>query len=113
MRDPTSGTADCFNNYFGNPNNANGFLHKTSGVVDGYQYVGPFTYCQENINIQQTVRKAPSPAATSLGFISLGYLEAYHMNGENIAYNIAAPPGTNTISRELKCYGDGIFTWST
>ncbi len=42
VRDPTSGTFDCFNNYFAVPNGFS-FEHKTSGVVDASQNMATYT----------------------------------------------------------------------
>ena len=93
VRDPTSGTFDCFNNYFAQPSNFQ-FEHKVSGVVTASQEMAPYTYCEENINVYNTV-SAGNLASDSdyIGFISLGYLETYgHMIGLNIAYNLENPP---------------------
>jgi ABC-type phosphate transport system substrate-binding protein len=93
VRDPTSGTFDCFNNYFAVPNNFQ-FEHKTNGTVDASQEMASYTYCQENINIYNTVSAGNLGSSSDyIGFISLGYLETYgHMIGLNIAYNMANPP---------------------
>jgi ABC-type phosphate transport system substrate-binding protein len=95
VRDPTSGTFDCFNNYFAVPNNYQ-FEHKTNGVVDNSQEMAPYTYCEENLNIFNTVSNGNLASGTDyIGFISLGYLETYgHMIGLNIAYNMANPPAS-------------------
>jgi ABC-type phosphate transport system substrate-binding protein len=93
VRDPTSGTFDCFNNYFAVPNNFQ-FEHKTNGTVDNSQQMATYTYCQENINIYNTVSAGTLASSSDyVGFISLGYLNTYgHMIGLNIAYNVANLP---------------------
>jgi len=93
VRDPTSGTFDCFNNYFAVPNNFQ-FQHKTNGTVDNSQQMATYTYCQENINIYNTVSAGNLGSSSDyIGFISLGYLNTYgHMIGLNIAYNVANLP---------------------
>ena len=98
VRDPTSGTFDCFNNYFAVPNNFQ-FEHKTNGTVDNSQEMATYTYCEENINIYNTVSAGTLASASDyIGFISLGYLSTYgHMIGLNIAYNVANLP-SSTIS---------------
>jgi ABC-type phosphate transport system substrate-binding protein len=104
VRDPTSGTYDCFNNYFAVPNNYQ-FEHKTNSVVDGAENLGPYTYCQENINIYNTV-SAGSLATSSdyIGFISLGYLQTYgHMIGVSIEFN------TSNVPNSYIAYQGGTF----
>jgi ABC-type phosphate transport system substrate-binding protein len=98
VRDPTSGTFDCFNNYFAVPNNFQ-FEHKTSGVVDRSQEMAPYSYCKENLDVYNTVSEGNLGSLSDyIGFISLGYLEFYgHMIGLNIAYNMENPP-KSTIS---------------
>jgi ABC-type phosphate transport system substrate-binding protein len=93
VRDPTSGTFDCFNNYFAKPNN---FNFEAGSPVSGSQQMAPYTYCEANINIYNTVSAGSLASDTDyIGFISLGYLQTYgHMIGLNIAYNIASPPSS-------------------
>jgi ABC-type phosphate transport system substrate-binding protein len=112
VRDPTSGTFDCFNNYFAVPNNFQ-FEHKTSGVVDNSQEMAPYTYCQENINIYNTVSAGNLQSGTDyIGFISLGYLETYgHMIGLNIAYNLANPP--TSVVKYVTPYNWGPYVTPT
>ena len=51
VRDPTSGTFDCFNNYFAVPNGYQ-FEHKTSGTMQMHQKTWHHTHIDtENINI--------------------------------------------------------------
>ena len=59
--------------------------------------MAPYTYCQENINIYNTVSAGNPTTGDYIGFISLGYLQTYGDNGANmiglnIAYNTAAAP---------------------
>jgi ABC-type phosphate transport system substrate-binding protein len=95
VRDPTSGTFDCFNNYFAVPNNLQ-FEYKVNGTVVGSENMAPYTYCEENINIYNTVSAGNLGSASDyIGFISLGYLSTYgHMIGLNIAYNDVNPPAS-------------------
>src|SRR5208282_5345109 len=109
VRDPTSGTFDCFNNYFAVPNGYQ-FEHKTSGVVDGALEMAPYTYCEQNINIYNTVKAGNPTTGDYIGFISLGYLQSYGDNGANmiglnIAYNIASPPSGSTTPCVIHYYG--------
>ena len=92
VMDPTSGTFDCFNNYFAVPNGFQ-FEHNANGTVDGSQNMAPYTYCQEDINMYNTIG-----GPNYIGFISLGYFQVYgHMIGLNVSYNIANLP-SSTIS---------------
>jgi hypothetical protein len=118
VRDPTSGTFDCFNNYFAAPNGYT-FEHKTSGIADGSEEMAPFTYCQQNINVYETVSAGNPTTGDYIGFISLGYLQTYggpqpgssafptgtKLIGINIAFNMAAPPSGQTVSPIIKYYG--------
>ena len=119
VRDPTSGTFDCFNNYFAVPNGYQ-FEHKTSSVVDASENMAPYTYCEANINIEETVAAGNTAAGTDyIGFISLGYLESYSnvMSGLNIAFNTNnnGNAGTNTYITyygPASTVGDQTYTWS-
>ncbi len=90
VRDPTSGTFDCFNNYFAVPNGYQ-FEHKTNSIVDASQNMAAYTYCEANIDIYNTVH-----AGTNyIGFISLGYLQVYGgMIGISVSYNTASLPSS-------------------
>ncbi len=115
VRDPTSGTYDCFNNYFGAPNGYT-FEHKTGGIADGALDMAPYTYCQENINVYNTVKAGNPTNGDYIGFISLGYLQTYGDNGANmiglnIAYNTAAAPQGSTTSPVIHYYGT-TNTWA-
>jgi len=112
VRDPTSGTFDCFNNYFAVPNNFQ-FEHKTSGVVTGSQEMAPYTYCEENIDIYNTVSAGNLGSSSDyIGFISLGYLETYgHMIGLNVAYNLENPP--KSIISYIQPYSWGPYVVPT
>ena len=79
VRDPTSGTFDCFNKYFVVPNGYQ-FENKTVtsqsfgvSTVVGTQEMAPFTYCEQNIDIVNSV----STGTNYVGFISLGFLQSY------------------------------------
>lgn len=95
VRDPASGTFDCFNNYFAVPNGWQ-FEHKTAGSVDGSENMAPYTFCQENINVYNAVSQGNTAGGTdAIGFISLGYYQTYgNMIGINIAYNMANVPSS-------------------
>ncbi len=121
VRDPTSGTFDCFNNYFAVPNGYS-FEHKTSGSVDASAEMAPYTYDQENIGIFDTVKAGNPTSGDYIGFISLGYLNTYGGNGANmiginIAYNTAATPSGGTNGSPLIAYygtsGTYAFVGST
>ena len=125
VRDPTSGTFDCFNNYFAAPNGysfENKAITSTSfnqTTVVGTQEMAPFTYDQENSNIFNTV----STGTNYIGFISVGYLlsdggpqnpitSATKMIGLNIAYNMASAPSGKTTSPIITYYGSsGTFAF--
>jgi ABC-type phosphate transport system substrate-binding protein len=99
VRDPTSGTFDCFNNYFAKPNGMD-FQHKdASGNADASKNMAGYTYCQENLDVYNKVSVGDTSQGTDyIGFISLGYYQTYgNMFGLNIAFNIANPPAS-TIS---------------
>jgi hypothetical protein len=120
VRDPTSGTFDCFDNYFAVPNGYQ-FEHKGYTVaspnqktVDGTIEMAPFTICTENQDIFNTV----SAGTDYIGFISLGYLisqggpqdpttSATKMIGINIAYNMASTPSGKTGSPVITYFGTG------
>ena len=123
-RDPSSGTFDCFDNYFIAPNGyqfENKAVTSTSNgqsTVVGSQEMAAFTYCQENADIQSTI--TASSANNYIAFISLGYLiqAGNSMIGLNIAYNTQIPPTvvggpttTNpaqTTSSVITYYGTGL-----
>ncbi len=129
VRDATSGTYDCFNNYFAKPNGYN-FEH-TSQVnttdtpnnvaittVDGSLEMPTYTYDQENINVFNSVSTGNLAGSSDyIGFLSLGYLVSYGANGANlrglnVAYNMQSLPynGTTgakqpTVSPLISYYG--------
>jgi len=106
VRDPTSGTFDCFNNYFAVPNNFQ-FEYKVNGTVANSQEMAPYTYCQENINIYNTVSAGNLGSGSDyVGFISLGYLSTYgHMIGLNIAFNNVSPPNSYIAYKQPYVWG--------
>lgn len=107
VRDPTSGTFDCFNNYFAAPNGYSFEYKNSAGTVVGSENMAPYTYCEENINVFDTVSQGNTAAGTdAIGFISLGYYETYgSMIGLNIAFNMASPPSGQTASPLIHYYG--------
>ena len=72
VRDSTSGTFDCFNNYFAVPNGYQ-FEFKVSGTASDAQEMAPYNFCQENLDVYTAVHNG----ANQIGFISLGYLQSY------------------------------------
>ncbi|MGA2523469.1 MAG: hypothetical protein ABSF65_04865 [Candidatus Bathyarchaeia archaeon] len=117
-RDPTSGTFDCFNNYFAVPNGyqfENKAVTSTSNgqsTVVGSQEMAAFTYCEENANIQSTI--TASSANNYIAFISLGYLTnaGTSMIGIPIAYTTNTTP-TTSGSPLIHYYGTAISATST
>ncbi len=104
-RDPTSGTFDCFDNYFAIPNNYQ-FEYKSGSpsTVQGSQEMAAFTYEETNGEVQTQIATGGD---NQIGFISLGYLLSYSttMIGLNIAFNMAPPPSGQTTSPLIKYYG--------
>ena len=130
VRDPTSGTFDCFNNYFAVPNGyqfENKAVTSTSNgqkTVVGTQEMAPFTYCEANGDIISTVENGVyGNAGTTgggdyIGFCSLGYALSNPHTGTaagdgviplNIAFNMASPPATQTPDTNGK-YSGGSST---
>lgn len=92
VRDPTSGTMDCFNTYFASPNGFT-FVHKTSGTADGSENMATYTYEQTNYQEWQAV----DTTSGSVGFLSLGYLQTYgQVIPANIAFNTQQPTGSGS-----------------
>ena len=142
VRDPTSGTFDCFDNYFIAPNGyqfENKAVTSTSNgqsTVVGSQEMAPFTYCQENINIYNTVSAGKLTSSSDyIGFISLGYLNSYGgpqnwvtgtvahpipagitsattMIGIPISYNLAATPSSGKTPSPILAYYGSSGTYS-
>jgi hypothetical protein len=110
VRDATSGTYDCFNNYFAVPNGYQ-FEYKISGTASDAQELAPYTECQENLNVYNTVHGGTN----TIGFISLGYLSSYGgMIGVNIAYNThGSPKSYIAYSGAANTQGQATYTWST
>jgi hypothetical protein len=111
-RDPTSGTYDCFNNYFAVPN---GYQFEFKAVpagepagsattVQGSQEMAAFTYEEENSGVQTQISTGGD---SQIGFISTGYLltAGTSMIGIPIAFNMASPPSGSTTSPLIKYYG--------
>jgi hypothetical protein len=107
VRDPTSGTYDCFNNFFGAPNGYS-LVHKTSGVADGSQEMAPYTPCQQNSDVYTIVHNG-NGASDYIGFISLGYYQTYGAHGNliglNIAFNMASTPSGKVGSPLITYFG--------
>jgi len=76
VRDPTSGTYDCFYNYFLKPS---GFP-QTETNASALAQMAPYTYCQNNIDVLNAV----TSGNYWIGFISLGYLHYGGMAALNI-----------------------------
>jgi ABC-type phosphate transport system substrate-binding protein len=93
---PTSGVFDTFNNYFAVPNGYQFEYNNSVGTVVGAENMAPYTYCQENINVLETL----SQQTSSIGFVSFGFFQIYGavmgIFGLNISYNIAQPYSTGT-----------------
>ncbi len=94
VRDPTSGTYDCFNNFFGKTQQgitgSNGAeIVDGTGAITGSQFMAPYIYCQAN----QDIYNALQVNSGTVGFISLGYLlKLGNMIGISI-YNPSPPSG--------------------
>ena len=78
VRDPTSGTYDCFYNFFLKPA---GFP-QTETNASALAQMAPYTYCQNNIDILDTITGAGGQYY--IGFISLGYLHYGGLSAINI-----------------------------
>ncbi len=103
VRDLTSGTADCWNIYFGT---ANGF----DFLTESKHQLATYTPCQENINIYNVVSAGNLEAGTDyVGFIALGYLQTYgNMLGLNIAFNMHNAPLSCITNDEVKVWGSAV-----
>jgi ABC-type phosphate transport system substrate-binding protein len=121
VRDATSGTFDCFNNYFVVPNGYQ-FEYKSGSpsTVTGTCEMAPFTYCEENSAIVSTVENGVyGGAGDYIGFTSLGYALSNPHTGTkagdgliplNISFNMASPPSGKTASPLITYYGpSGTF----
>jgi hypothetical protein len=82
VRDPTSGTFDCFYNFFLKPA---GFP-QTETNASAETQLAPYSYCQNNIDVLNTI--TGSGGQYYIGFISLGYLHYGGLSAINI-YNSA------------------------
>jgi ABC-type phosphate transport system substrate-binding protein len=78
VRDPTSGTFDCFYNFFLKPA---GFP-QTETNSSAQAQLAPYTYCQNNIDVLNTI--TGSGGQDYIGFISLGYLHYGGLSALNI-----------------------------
>ena len=72
VRDPTSGTFDCFFNFFLKP----------AGFDNNASKLASYTYCQNNIDVLNTINS--SGGQDYIGFISLGYLHYGGLSALNI-----------------------------
>jgi hypothetical protein len=78
--------------------------------------MAPYTYCEENINIFDTVSAGSLSTGTDyIGFISLGYLISKgDMIGLNIAFNAANPPSSYiTYTGVSGTVGQETYVWSS
>ena len=140
VRDPTSGTFDCFNNYFAAPNGYSfenkavttgigtpgqpGYVPNSNGqsTVVGTQEMAPFTYCEENQDIINTVTAGQyGSTGDYIGFCSLGYALSNPRTSSSsgvipldISFNIASPPSGKTATPLITYYGpSGTFGATT
>lgn len=142
VRDPTSGTFDCFNNYFAVPNGYSfeykgtsngigtpgqpGYVPPSNGqsTVIGTQEMAPFIYCEENGDVISLVSDGNyGSTGDFIGFVSLGYALSNPPTGTaagdgviplNIAFNMASPPSGKTASPTITYYGpSGTFGATT
>ena len=88
VKDPTSGTFDCFNAFFGKPNGVD---------FSNLANLAPYTYSPD-YDVINNLRVGNLAQNTEyVGFISLGYLQIYtDMIPINISFNIANPPVSTT-----------------
>ena len=68
VRDPTSGTYDCFNNFFAKKLNS-AEATNAQGAVTGSQWMAPYTEAEGNPDVVTDMQTATG----SIAFISLGY----------------------------------------
>ena len=69
VRDPTSGTYDCFDNFFGKQLSNDAEAKNSAGAVTGSQYMAPYTLAVGNPDVVTDIQSATD----SIAFISLGY----------------------------------------
>ena len=100
VRDPTSGTFDCFYNFFLKPA---GFP-QTETNSSALAQLAPYTYCQNNIDILDAITGAGGQ--DYIGFISLGYL---HYGGLS-AVNIWNPALNTFVVPSIAHVIDGSYT---
>jgi len=100
VRDPTSGTFDCFYNFFLKPA---GFP-QTETNSSAEAQLAPYTYCQNNIDVLNTINS--SGGQDYIGFISLGYL---HYGGLS-ALNIWNPALNTYVVPSQAHVIDGTYT---
>ncbi len=103
VRSATSGTADCWNNFFGNKFGSPATNLRTSGgEVIGWQYMATHIPCQTNQDVYNRLQDTPS----CIGFISLGYLDRLgHMTGVSIWNSAANPADYYAPSRQTVIAG--------
>ena len=99
VRDPTSGTFDCFYNFFLSPA---GFP-KTETNASALAQLAPYSYCQNNIDVLNTI--TGGGGQYYIGFISLGYL---HYGGLS-AINIWNPSTGTYVVPSVATVKDGTY----
>jgi ABC-type phosphate transport system substrate-binding protein len=99
VRDPTSGTFDCFYNYFLKPA---GFP-QTETNASAEAQLASYTYCQNNIDVLNTINS--TGGQYYIGFISLGYL---HYGGLS-AINIWNPATGTYVVPSIATVEDGTY----
>jgi hypothetical protein len=112
VTDPTSGTFDCFNNYFAVPNNFQ-FQQMTNGFISGTQNMAPYTYCQTDEDVYNAVSSGSlSSESDCIGFISLG---TYLTCGQEqaIPLNIAFNMARNSLTKYTGTYDWGNYIAAT
>jgi ABC-type phosphate transport system substrate-binding protein len=102
VRDPTSGTFDCFYNFFLKPA---GFPQTETNATAQAQ-LAPYTYCQNNIDVLNTINS--TGGQDYIGFISLGYLHYGGLSALNI-WNAAT--GTYVVPSQANVINGTYTPW--
>ncbi len=91
IRDPTSGTYDCWNNFFGEQLGHSAETTNAQGAVTGSQYMAPYTI----LNAQETYAEALASSHDSIAFVPMPIALEYStsMISVNI-YNASPPTGS-------------------